>query len=192
MENEALKAVKALHMEISCHLTVANMEAEDFEDAMYFLNCASDQNLDSFSKLRYLRAAVVFFCACMDAWVARKTETVLIKNENELNDDEKKLLCVLRTPGQEIPGQGVMWKVLAKYSQLSDEQKRTMKSLYKKWQPIKEYRDSFIHYAQRNFPEHYDDAAIMTLICEAPKYIGQAIGVCDDLKTYSWYRNAMS
>lgn len=82
-------------------VTVTNMAFELFNDALYYREQA-DQTDNQFLRWRYLRSAVMCFCASTEAWVnALMVEN--LKNLQQKTPKEQIIYNFLTIPNNEMP-----------------------------------------------------------------------------------------
>ena len=76
MENHLSDEKTYFVKDVPCSLVVNNMYKENYKDACFFLDKAKNST-DTFEKRKYLRAAAVFYVACIDAWLAQRVKGAL-------------------------------------------------------------------------------------------------------------------
>lgn len=177
---------------ISGELKVINMCGEDFVDAMFFLDMSKKNNDDEFRKRRYLRAALVFFCATAEAWARQKIinvlkakESLTSKEKSTLhslvsNDEKSKFWNVPELFKEELPN--VCGMNLDKKNSLDVES----------YIELSRIRNNFIHYSDRSEEEQYDTALLEEKLKKAPKIIRQLIEPYEDINEVHWYCNTIN
>ncbi len=182
---------KHIVLDIVTRLEVVNMCAEDFDDAMFFMSESKNTD-DPFEKRRYIRAAIVFFCATAESW-ARDKIIRCLENKLDRTEDEENLYNKLAKSTDGIAYlkiDDLIKKWLPKLvlnAELNDEQE----AIINKFKELANLRNNFIHYSDRNFEEQYNIERLEEILSDVPQSIGKLINVFESIEEVTWYINTM-
>lgn len=183
--------------EFSVRMVITNMSDELFNDALYYMEKALVPN-EQFLKWRYLRSAVMCFCASAEAWM----NALMVHNLRSLpvrNEDEQKLLNFLTDPdykGKMPKGFTVLEQRLKKYlpgtfklSQIGNN------ANIEKYVALSKTRNMLMHYAYKDHEKVYNDH-LEQMAREAPNIIQALFDEYHRLgnpqPTPPWFKNRQS
>lgn len=194
----------SLNTELMGCVHVPDMVSENFKGALFFLDCSNDINIDTERRLYYYRAAIIFFCACCNAWMTKKIQDYLKKNKQERKNSvpekiAKKIKCntfedvyqLLTNPndsyllGQDIPSKGMMWELIG---YLYNVNINIYTNLKNKYDDLLDYRDQFMHYAERSYSNQYDIDKVKIIANSVPDLMLDIMKLIDDTEIINVYK----
>ena len=162
-------SVKRIATETDVERIVHNMYQENYKDALFFMKKASEAE-DEFAKRKYLRAAAVFYVACIDAWLAQKARELLEGKNESLCESEKEMLDTLRPLKERkksddvneirVPDRHTLANLILGKTKIKNK-----KYVFpNEFNELKIYRDCFVHYADSRYEQNYNVVEINNLV----------------------------
>lgn len=180
---EVEKERNKIDVEIMGSLVVHNMYYENYNDAVYFEDKAKN-SVDEFEKRRYLRAAAVFYVACIDAWLAQTVQRILENKKKSgliLDKEEQDMLdtvcssekAEVNNGGRDkhIPGRYKLAKTIIAIRSGKPENYEFPIDFIN----LDKYRNCFVHYADSRYEQNYNVDEIIKLVEQGSRAVEEII-----------------